>query len=271
MIRFSSMITIQYDTAFSPFSAKEYPAALDWLKTSGFDGAEVCISDYRELDLLGFKDELLKKGLLCSNISTGQARMLEDISLLHEGEALKKAQDRLMEHIDAAVMLDCKVTLGLLRGLGTPGREETEKKKVARNLRPVIAYAESKNVKIMLEAINRYETTLFTSAESVMDFIENELGGADCMGVHWDLFHANIEDADFMRAIERMGDRLMHVHLADSNRQFPGFGHLDFEAVFRKLKQTEFDGFASFECLNLPSKETVINEAGRFVEKMRNL
>lgn len=271
MIKFSSTITIQYNTIFSPFTAKEYLTALDWLKDNGFDGAEVCIADYRELDLLGFKEELSNRGLLCSNISTGQARTLEDISFLHEGESLKKAQKRMMEHIDAAQILDCKVTLGLLRGLGTPGNEEAEKNRIARNLKPVIEYAEEKNVKIILEAINRYETTLFTSAESVMSFIEKELNGAGCMGVHWDLFHANIEDADFMQAIDRMGKRLMHVHLADSNRQFPGYGHLDFEAIFKKLKQTEFDGFASFECFNLPSRETVVNEAGEFITKMRSL
>lgn len=271
MIKFSSTMTIQYDTIFSPYRAKDYLQALDWLKDSGFDGAEVCISHYRDIDLEGFKRELDARGLLCSNISTGQARTLENISLLHEGEAMRKAQERLKEHIDAAKMLDCKVTLGLIRGLGTPGNEETEKITIARNLEPVIQYAEDRNVKIILEAINRYETTLFTSAESTMRFIEQELGGAECMGIHWDLFHANIEDADFKEAVDRMGDRLMHVHLADSNRWFPGYGHLEFENIFRKLKQTGFDGFASFECFNLPSRETVIEEAGPFIEKMRCL
>lgn len=271
MIKFSSTMTIQYDTVFSPYSAEEYLQALDWLSDSGFDGAEVCISHYRDLDLEGFRKELDARGLLCSNISTGQARTLENISLLHEGESMRKAQQRLKEHIDAAKILDCKVTLGLLRGPGTPGNEEKEKAVVARNLEPVIQYAEDRDVRMILEAINRYETTLFTSAESTMSFIEKELGGADCLGVHWDLFHANIEDADFEEAIERMGTRLMHVHLADSNRWFPGYGHLDFERVFRKLKQVDFDGFASFECFNLPSRETVIKEAGSLIAKLRSL
>ena len=271
MIKFSSTMTIQYDTMFSPYEAKNWREALDWLKASGFDGAEVCISHYRGLDIQNFKQELDQRGLVCSNISTGQARTLEDISLLHEGEAMRKAQRRLMEHIDAAKILNCKVTLGLLRGLGTPGNEEPERAMIARNLEPVIQYAEDQKVKIILEAINRYETTLFTSAETTMSFIEKELGGAGCMGVHWDLFHANIEDADFSEAIYRMGDRLMHVHLADSNRWFPGYGHIDFVEVFRKLKEINFDSFASFECFNLPSKDTVIRQAGPFIEKMRIL
>ena len=44
MMKFSSTMTIQYDTIFSPFTAAQYPEALDWLRDSGFDAAEVCIS-----------------------------------------------------------------------------------------------------------------------------------------------------------------------------------------------------------------------------------
>ena len=48
MMKFSSTMTIQYDTIFSPFTAAQYPEALDWLRDSGFDAAEVCISHYRD-------------------------------------------------------------------------------------------------------------------------------------------------------------------------------------------------------------------------------
>ena len=58
MMKFSSTMTIQYDTIFSPFTAAQYPEALDWLRDSGFDAAEVCISHYRDLDVAGFKASL---------------------------------------------------------------------------------------------------------------------------------------------------------------------------------------------------------------------
>ncbi len=271
MMKFSSTMTIQYDTIFSPYKASEYLAALDWLKESGFDAAEVCISHYRDLDVAAFKGELDKRGLACSNISTGQARTLENITLLHTGEALLKAQKRLMEHIDAAKILDCRVTLGLIRGLGTPGREQKEKLAIARNMEKVVEYAQEKQVGIILETINRYETSLFNTAESCMEFIEKDLGSPDCVGVHWDVFHANIEDPDLDEAIDRMGNRLQHVHLADSNRHFPGCGHLDFPALFRKLKAAGFEEYCSFECLNIPSREAVIRGAGPFISRMRGI
>ena len=72
-------------------------------------------------------------------------------------------------------------------------------------------------------------------------------------------------------AIRRIGKKMKHVHLADSNRWFPGFGHIDFAAVMKKLKESGFDGYASYECLNLPSAEYVRRESGRFIQTLREI
>lgn len=270
-MKFSGTITLQYDTPFSPFLVKEYDEAIDWLRDSGFDGAEVCTSSYDGVDVQNVKKDLDDRGLGCSTISTGQARTLENISLLHTGEGLLKAQERIKQHIDAAKILGCKVTIGLIRGLGTAGMEEQEKQILARNMEGIVDYAEQQRVTLMLEAINRYETALFNSAVRTVAFIEKELGSPKRMGVLWDLFHANIEDAQLDEAVDCLGGRLKHVHMADSNRMFPGYGHTDFEAVYRKLKAAGFNEYMSFECLNLPSLGVVRKESGAFVRMLRGL
>ena len=271
MIRFSGEVTLQYDYPFAPFPAKDFLKGLDWLKAQGFDGAEICISDYEDVDVQWIRRELDQRSLGCSTISTGQSRTREGISLLHCGEKLRIAQERMKQHIDAACVLDSCVTLGLLRGIGEPGKEEQNMASLARNLDPVIEYAQSRGVTIILEAINRYETCLLNNADSVMDFIERHLKNPECVGVLWDLFHSNIEDPAFGPAIERIGKKLKHVHLADSNRWFPGFGHIDFASVIKKLKESGFDGYVSYECLNLPSVEYVKRESGRFIEALRKI
>lgn len=270
-MKFSGGVTLQYDTPFSPFSAEDYEKGLDWLAEEGFDGAELCISDYEGLDVGKIKAELDKRNLGCSTISTGQSRTREGISLLHEGAALRIAQERMKQHIDAAVILKSRVTLGLLRGIGEAGQEERDASILARNLDPIIDYAGQRNVTIILEAINRYETCLLNGADSLMDFIGTKLGNPASVGVLWDIFHANIEDRDFAKAIECMGKRLKHVHIADSNRWFPGHGHIDFIPIVRKLKETGFDGYMSYECFNLPSVEYVRSESGRFVRMLRDI
>ena len=43
--------------------------------------------------------------------------------------------------------------------------------------------------------------------------------------------------------------RLMLIHLADSNRQMPGMGHIDFTGVIRELDAIGFEGYLSLDCL----------------------
>jgi len=53
-------------------------------------------------------------------------------------------------------------------------------------------------------------------------------------------------------ALASAGDLLGHVHLVDSNRWAPGYGHLDFQPVLEALKRIGFSGFLSFEILAKP-------------------
>lgn len=138
-------------------------------------------------------------------------------------------------------------------------------------MKPLVEYAGKNGVTLCLEAINRYETALLNSAEATVDFIENRLGNPDCVGILWDLFHANIEDIGFERSIEKMGKKLKHVHIADSDRMFPGYGHTDFETIFKCLKKNGFSEYCSFECFNLPSLDVVLRDTGSWVQKMREL
>ena len=176
-----------------------------------------------------------------------------------------------MQHIDAAKLLGSKVTIGLMRGIGSEATREKDLKDLSEAMKPIISYADQKGVTLCLEAINRYETSLLNSAEATMDFIVNGLGNPDCVGILWDLFHANIEDIDFKRSIDVMRKKLQHVHLADSNRMFPGYGHTDFETIIKAVKDSGFQEYCSFECFNRPSLDVVLHETGAWVEKMRAL
>lgn len=271
-MKFSATVTLQYDTVFSPFKHEDYLTGLDWMKDNCLDGAEICISHYSGVDPGRIREELDTRGLGCSTISTGQARGLEGLSLIGASpEAGEKTRERFMQHIDAAKILGSKVTIGLMRGLGS---QETMKRDLAdlrEAMMPLIDYADKKGVVLCLEAINRYETALLNSAEATMDFIVNDLGNPGCVGVLWDLFHANIEDIGFKRSIDAMGDKLKHLHLADSNRMFPGYGHTDFKSILKMVKNTGYEDYCSFECLNQPELDIVLNETGEWVKAMRAL
>lgn len=271
-MKFSATVTLQYDTPFSPFRASEYSKGLDWIKNSALDGAELCISNYDDIDPYEIRDDLDKRGLGCSTLSTGQARGLEGLSLIGvTPDIVRKTQQRFMQHIDAASVLKSKVTIGLMRGIGSVRTKDSDLHQLSEAMKPLIEYAAKKNVVIVLEAINRYETALLNSAEAAYDFVVNDLGNPECVGILWDLFHANIEDRDFYQSISLMGNKLQHVHLADSNRMFPGYGHTDIAGILKKLKESGYSEYCSFECFNQPSLDVVLRETGPWVQKMREV
>jgi sugar phosphate isomerase/epimerase len=130
-------------------------------------------------------------------------------------------------------------------------------------LRGVITYAADKGVKITMEPINRYETDFILSAADGMRLVEDL--NCDNFGLMLDLFHMNIEDVSIERGLRQAGDRLWHVHIADSNRRYPGSGHLDFGSIFATLNEMEYEGYVSAELLPLPDPDTAAQETAEFL------
>ena len=67
--------------------------------------------------------------------------------------------------------------------------------------------------------------------------------------LHLDTFHMNIEEKDPAEAIRKAGELLVNVHIADSNRQAVGYGHTDFRAIIRALKDIEYERALALEPL----------------------
>ena len=244
-MKLSATIAYQYDSPFSPFAPQDFEQGLDWAVKSQLDGVEICISDYHDVSPGTLAKKLGVLGLFCSTISTGQAFGREDISLAHPDESRRAtAVVRIKQHIDAAAVLKSRVTIGLLRGKGDIGV-------FAESLRTCLEYAEKNDICLLLEPINRYETNLINSTNDAIEFLEL-MGNPSNLKILWDIFHANIEDTVFADTIRAMGLKLGHVHLADSNRGFPGSGHIDFDAIFAELEKIGYKDWLSFECLNMP-------------------
>ncbi len=116
-----------------------------------------------------------------------------------------------------------------------------------------------------MEPINRYETDFIFSAADGMRLVED----LDCdnFGLMLDLFHMNIEDVSIEGGLRQAGDRLWHVHIADSNRRYPGSGHLDFGSIFATLEDMGYGDYISAEMLPLPDPD---NAAQKTIEFLRN-
>ena len=70
--------------------------------------------------------------------------------------------------------------------------------------------------------------------------------GGTC-GVTLDIFHMNIEEADWAQAIRDSADHLVDFHVAENNRMPPGQGAIDWEALVRELAGVGYDGYLTVE------------------------
>ena len=71
-------------------------------------------------------------------------------------DKVRETQKRFLQHIDTAAILGSKVTIGLMRGLGTEVTKSQDLHNLSEALKPLIEYADKKGVILLLEAINRY-------------------------------------------------------------------------------------------------------------------
>lgn len=263
----AASLAVQFDSIFSPFPSNEWREGLHWAKNSGFDAAELILCDPETMNVSALVEELGRLNLPVSTLSTGQAYGMEGLSMTSLCEDVRtETLRRLRCDIDLAVALnDAHVTIGLIRGKGQADQAEAERYHLIEGLKRTADYAAQKGIVLNLEPINRYECFHLNDSLSAMTLLE-EMGCPENVGVLYDSFHSNIEDADMFAAIRALAGHISNVHAADSNRRLPGEGHIDFAGVTETLRQTGYEGYVALEVLNVPDREHIREHAAKSME-----
>ena len=227
----------------------------------GYDGVELAIRDPQAVDGEALAARVAAHGLVVPAIGTGQAWGEEHLSYSDPDPAVRQAAiERTKAHVPLAHRLNATIIIGLLRGLVRPGVSQAQAMDwMAAALAECCAAAAGSGVRIALEPINRYETTLVNTVAQGLALIDRV--GADNLGLLFDTFHANIEEPSLEESLAAAGSRLFHVHVADSNRWYPGAGHLDFAAILGVLPRIGYSGFVSGEFMPHPDADTAAQRA----------
>ena len=222
----------------------------------GYDGVEIAIRDPSLVDGDELHRVVSDYGLEIPAIGTGQAWGEEGLSFTDPEPSIRQAAiDRTKSHIPFAAQTGAAIIIGLLRGIVRPGVDHAQAMDwLVAALQECCAAAQDHGVRIALEPITRYETTLINNLAQGLDLLERV--GAENMGLMPDSFHMNIEEPDIEESIRACGDRIFHFHVADSNRWYPGAGHLDFRSILKALYATGYEGYVSGEFMPLPDADT---------------
>jgi sugar phosphate isomerase/epimerase len=221
----------------------------------GYDGVELAIRDPRLVDMGELGDLVARSGLTVPAIGTGQAWGEERLSFSDRNPDVRRAAvERARSHIPLAAQLDAVIIIGLLRGVIQPGVPfEQAWGWVVQALGDLCEAADRQGVRIALEPVNRYETSLVNTVAQGLELIARV--GAPNLGLLFDTFHANIEEPNIEGSLAAAADRLYHVHVADSNRWHPGAGHIDFKRFLAALREANYSGFVSGEFIPLPDAD----------------
>ncbi len=227
----------------------------------GYDGAELAIRDPNAIDADALVGLVRKYGLEVPAIGTGQAWGEEGLSFTDPDAGVRRAAvDRVKSHVPVAARFGAIIIIGLLRGIVRPGASHAQAWTwMVDALRECAEAALASDVRIAVEPINRYETTLVNTVADGLELLAQV--GMPNLGLLLDTFHMNIEEPDIYRRIRVAAPRLFHFHVADSNRWYPGAGHLDFPRIVATLREIDYGGYISVEAMPMPDADTCAVES----------
>ena len=107
------------------------------------------------------------------------------------------------------------------------------------SMQQVMKVAEKEGVTVCCEAVNRFESPLINTAAEAIEYAD--MVNSKNIGIHLDTYHMNIEENNIGDAIRLVGKRLRHFHTGENNRNVPGRGHLDWDEIFKALKEINYE------------------------------
>ena len=125
-------------------------------------------------------------------------------------------------------------------------------------------HARKQGVTVAIEPLNRNETNIINSVAEAVEYAD-EIGLPE-VEVLVDFYHMMVEGESFDEVVNA-GERIVHVHVADTGRLYPGSGQYDYQEFAACLAYAGYNKRVSVEC-NFQDFEAEVPQSIRF---LRNL
>lgn len=240
----------------SPFTTQSINTLFPKIAQLGFDVVEIAVEDPALIDVKKVKEALNQYGLqtvICG--AFGNSRDLTNES--------KDVQQNGLSYIEACLDMCAELGVSFFAGpmysavgkarMLKPEQRKAEWDLAVHNLLKVCDMAGSRDLKIALEPLNRFESDLVNTANDVMRMVKDINHPA--ANVILDSFHMSIEERDVEQAIRAVGDKLIHVQVSENYRGAPGSGQTPWDAYKRGLEAINYKGIVSIESFTTDNVE----------------
>ncbi len=214
------------------------------LARSGYDGIEIS-GEPAVYDPAHVRRLLEAQGLECWG---GVTLMTGGRDLVHEDHYVRLASVQyvkdtltMLSEMGGKILTVVPSTVGKVVPMASP---EEEWAWCVEGMQQCQAHAESVGMRMGIEPLNRFETYFINRADQAKA-MARDVGG-NC-GVTLDIFHMNMEEADWAQAIRDTGSDLVDFHVADNNRMPCGQGGLDWEAIIGTLVAEGYEDYLTVE------------------------
>ena len=261
------MLKLSYAVALPDCKAKKmqcFRGDLDsicaQLQALGYDGVELFARNPRGLDRRAIAETIKRYGLAVPELSTGPSSE-DGLTLTDPDPAVRQAaRERLRDYIEMAAHWGAQIHLGRIRGAVPDGPGATDAWKLMKEgFLETAEYGQSRGVRVLLEPQCRFQGNTLLSVVEGIAFVREH--GHPNLGIVADTFHMSIEDVSLPASLMAAPPWLWHVHFADSNRWYPGAGHLNFREVLEALKLIGYDRFITMEMEQRPDSSTAARRA----------
>jgi D-psicose/D-tagatose/L-ribulose 3-epimerase len=209
----------------------------------GFDLVELPVEEPGGWDAGRTAELLAERGVgasLCCVMPAGRDLALADT------EVTKSTQEYLRHCVEVAATLASGVVAGpMYAAVGRVWRMDAAERattieRVADGLRPVAEHAAERGVKLAIEPLNRYETSLINTVDQGLELLDAL--DHPSAGLLLDTFHMNIEEKDPAAAARAAAGHIAHVHACGTDRGSPGADGFDWPAFLSALDDAGYDG-----------------------------
>ncbi|MDQ4141883.1 MAG: sugar phosphate isomerase/epimerase [Bacteroidota bacterium] len=237
----------------------------------GFDGIELFTASANAIDPSVLTNLLQNSGLNLAAVGTGAGKVIHGLTLTDSNpEIRKQAIAFITDMIAFGALFKAPAIIGSMQGNVALGGERAQTLEwLAEGLTTLGKVAESHEVPLIYETLNRYETNLINTLEDGVNLISSfQIPNVKLLA---DLFHMNIEESSLPESIRTFGSAIGHIHFADSNRRPVGFGHTSVPEIASALKEINYDDYLSAEAFPWPNPDEAAQQTIRaFKEFFRN-
>lgn len=226
-------------------SDRNFQKGLEHLQELGFYGVELNLARPGQERLERILDHLAQYGLRFTHFASGLTAKTYGLSLSDSEEELRRsAVEKVKDIIRYLEGSSIGIILGFFKGSKSE-KPEIANRQFRKSLEDLVPLAEEKGIPLVVEATNRYESSVANSLDEAVGIVKTLDSGI--LKVLPDTFHMNIEERDMGKALADAAGLYDNVHLSDNNRFFPGYGAIDFSKILDQLALMNYSGGFALE------------------------